>query len=463
MAITTTIRPDGTLDSFAVEALRSSMRGSVLLPDDPGYDSARAIWNAMIDRRPAVIARCVSTADVIAAVNFAREHNLPVSIRGGGHNVSGRAVGDGALMIDLSPMKGIRVDPDAMTAQAEAGVLWGEYDRETQAFGLATPGGTVATTGIAGLTLGGGQNWLMGKYGFTIDNLLSVDLVTADGKLLHASQHENPDLFWALRGAGHNFGVATSFEYRLHSVGPEVLGGMVIHPIDRAEEVLRFYREFTASEPDELTTFAGFLTGPDGNAVVALLACYAGDLEAGERAIAPLREFGPPVADTLGPMTYLDVQGILTAAFPYGRHNYWKSSLLNEISDEVIEVVSDFARRMPSPYTAIAIIDCHGAYSRVGKTETAYYHRDQQYDIVAAAAWTDPDDTEKNIGWARDLYDAIEPLVPRAAYVNDIDDDEGTERVRHAYGENYERLARLKARYDPTNFFRLNQNITPRT
>lgn len=439
------------------------MRGPVLQPGDLAYDEARTLWNAIVDRYPALIARCTGTADVIAAVKFAREHNLLVSVRGGGHSVSGKAVCDGGLMIDLSAMKSIRVDPVGLTARAEPGVLWQEFDRETQAFGLATPGGTVGTTGIAGLTLGGGQSWLTGKYGLTLDNLISADIVTAEGRLLHASEVENAELFWALRGAGHNFGIVTSFEYRLHPVGPQVLGGMVIHSVDRAEEVLRFYREFTASEPDELTTYAGLLTGPDGNVVVALVACYAGDLEEGERVVASLREFGPPLVDALGPTTFLDVQGILTAAFPDERLNYWKSSLTNEISDELIAVVCDFARRIPSPHSAVAFANCHGAYSRVGETETAYYHRGQRFDLLILSAWTDPADTEKNISWTRDLHAAVEPLTPRAVYVNDLDDEEGVDGVRQAYGANYERLAGLKAIYDPTNFFRMNQNIKPAT
>ncbi len=426
---------------------------------DDGYDDARKVWNGMIDRRPALIARCTGAGDVIQCVRFARQHELLISIRGGGHNVAGNAVCDGGLMIDLAPMKSIRVDPGARTARAEPGVLWGEFDRETQAFGLATTGGFVTTTGIAGLTLGGGQGWLASKHGFTIDNLLSVDMVTADGQLLTASATQNEDLFWAVRGAGHNFGVVTSFEYRLHPVST-VLGGMIIHPFNRATDVLRFYREFTADLPDDLTTAAAILTGPDGNLVTAIAVCYAGSLEEGERVLAPLRRFGSPVADTAAPIPYSAQQTIFDEAFPYGRLNYWKSSLTDELSDEVIAAVVDYAGQMPSPLSAIPIADFHGAYRRVGKTETAYYHRDLRYDIVIAANWTDPADTERNVRWTRDLY-VLQRHLPYGVYVNDLDYDEVEERVRLAYGENYERLVTLKKKYDPTNFFRVNQNIKP--
>ena len=453
------INSTGTaLEDANIEKFRGSLRGEVLRPGDDGYDEARTVWNAMIDRRPALIARCAGAADVIECVRFAREHDLLVSVCGGGHNVAGNAVCDGGLMIDLAPMKSIRVDPGARTARAEPGVLWGEFDRETQAFGLATTGGMISTTGIAGLTLGGGQGWLASKHGFAIDNLLSVDMVTADGQLLTASATQNEDLFWAVRGAGHNFGVVTSFEYRLHPVST-VLGGMIIHPFNRATEVLRFYREFTADLPDDLTTAAAILTGPDGNLVTAIVVCYAGSLDEGERVLAPLRRFGSPVDDTTAPIPYCAQQTILDEGFPYGRLNYWKSSLTDELSDEVIAAVVDYAVQMPSPLSAILIADYHGAYRRVGKTETAYYHRDLRYAIIIMANWTDPVDSEHNIRWTRELFQVLQPHT-RGVYVNDLG-EEGEERVRNAYGENYDRLVALKNKYDPKNFFRLNQNIKP--
>ncbi len=450
---------DVVLGEGVVDALRARLRGPLLRAGDAGYDAARTIWNALIDHRPALIARCVGAADVIAVVQFAREHDLLVSVRGGGHNIAGKAVCDGGLMLDLSRLKSIRVDPVARTVRAEPGVLGGELDRETQAFGLATPVGTVSTTGIAGLTLGGGQSWLSSKYGFAIDNLLSVDIVTADGGLRTASATQHEDLFWAIRGAGHNFGVVTSFEYRLHPVGP-VLGGMVLHPFNRAAEVLRFYREFTASQPDELQTWAGILTGPDGDLVVALLPCYVGSLDEGERILAPLRRFGSPVADTIAPIPYVTMQSMFDAALPPGRLDYWKTGLTARLDDEVIATTVEYARQVPSPLSVIIFAEFHGAYSRVGKTDTAYYHRDLQYDLIALSVWTDPADAQRNIRWARELFAVWEPHLPRAVYVNDLG-DEGEERAQSAYGENYAQLVALKTKYDPTNFFRLNQNLKP--
>jgi FAD/FMN-containing dehydrogenase len=361
-------------------------------------------------------------------------------------------------MIDLSPMKSVRVDPVARTARAEPGVLWGEFDRETQAFGLGTTGGQVSTTGIAGLTLGGGEGWLASKYGYTVDNLLSADVVTADGQVTTTSATRSEDLFWALRGAGHNFGVVTSFEYRLHHVST-VLGGMVIHPFERATDVLRFYREYMTSLPDELTTIAGVITAPDGNLVVAIVACYAGPLDEGERVLAPLRRFGPPVGDTIGPIQYTTMQTLFDAALPPGRLNYWKGSLMSQLSDEVIDVIVEYARRIPSPFSGVFIPHYHGAFSRVDKRETAYYHRDLQYEFLILSSWTSPGDSELNIGWTRELFGAVQMHVRHAVYVNMLDRDEGEQRVHDAYGGNYERLVALKKKYDPTNFFRLNQNI----
>ncbi len=460
-ASTVTSSPAPTVDEAAVRALASHLRGSVLRPGASGYDQARTVWNAMVDKRPALIARCADASDVMAAVRFGREHDLPPSIRGGGHNVAGLAVSNGGLMIDCAPMKGIYVDPVRRIARAESGLVWGEFDGATQVHGLATVGGVVSTTGIAGLTLGGGQGWLTGKHGLSLDNLLAVEMVTAEGTLIRASVEEHPDLFWALRGAGANFGVATAFEYRLHPVGPTVLGGMVLHPRARAREVLRFYREFAAGQPDELTTYAALLTVPDGSPVVALVCCYAGPVEAGETAVEPLRGFGPPVVDLIGPMPYTAVQGLIGQGFPAGRLNYWKSTLLREIPDEVIEALTDYTAQVPSPHTAIAIADTHGAYGRVASEATAYAHRDLPFDLVILASWTDPSDTERNIAWTRGLYEAIRPYTPSGVYVNDLDGDEAQGRVRDAYGINYDRLTHLKRTWDPTNFFRANHNIAP--
>jgi hypothetical protein len=459
LRVVATAGGDAVVGEDGLDAFRAGLRGPLLLSGDQGYNEARTVWNALIDHRPALIARCSGAADVVAAVQFARHHDLLVSIKGGGHGVAGKAVCDGGLMIDLSRMKSIRVDPVARTVRAEPGVLGTDLDRETQAFGLATPVGTVSTTGIAGLTLGGGQSWLGSKFGFAIDNLLSVDIVTADGILRTASPTQYEDLFWGIRGAGHNFGVVTSFEYRLHPVGP-VLGGLVIHPLSEAVNVLRFYRDFTASQPDELQTWAGILTTPDGNAVVALVPCYVGSLSEGERLLAPLRRFGSPVADTVAPIPYVAMQTLFDAALPHGRLGYWKTGLTNRIDDAVIGATVEYASKVPSPHTIIIFAELHGAYSRIGKTDTAYYHRDMQYDLIALSVWTDPTDTERNIRWTRDIFAAWEPHLAPAAYVNDLG-DEGEERVRSAYGDNYARLVALKAKYDPTDFFCLNQNIKP--
>ena len=460
LRVSTNAGDEVLLGSSDMEALRATLRGPLLLAGDAGYDAARTIFNAMTDHRPALIVRPAAAADVITAVRFARERDVILSIRGGGHNVSGRAVCDGGLMIDPSAtMNSIRVNPGARTVRAGPGVLGAELDSETQAFGLATPVGTVSTTGIAGLTLGGGQSWLASKHGMAIDNLLSVDIVTADGTLRTASAGENEDLFWAVRGAGHNFGIVTSFEYQLHRVGP-VLGGMVLHPIARGVEALRFYREFTATQPDDLQTWAGILTLPDGNVVVALIPCYVGSLDEGERLVAPLRRFGSPIADTIAPLPYVAMQQMFDPAFPPGRLNYWKSGLANRLTDEAIEAAVEYASKVPSAHTALLFAELHGAYSRVGKTETAYYHRDLQYDLIILSGWTDPADTQRNIDWTRELFAAWEPHLARAAYVNDLG-DEGEDRARSAYGGNYARLAALKAKYDPTNLFRLNQNIIP--
>jgi len=449
------------LDDTSIRDLRGGLRGALLQPADAGYDTARKIDNAMIDRRPALIARCAGVADVLGAVRFARTHDLLVSVRAGGHNVAGNAVCDGGLMIDLSPMKGIRVDPAARTVQAQAGVTWGDLDAETQAFGLGTTGGVISTTGIAGLTLGGGVGWLNGRFGLACDNLIAADVVTADGRFLRASEKDNADLFWGLRGGGGNFGIVTSFEYRLHPVGPTLLSGPVFHPAARAREVLRFYREFSASEPDELTTYAGLLTGPDGSPLVGLVPCYSGPPEQGAKLLDRLRKFGPPAVDMVGPMPYVAVQRMFNDAFPPGRYNYWKSSLTPEISDQLIDTVVEHMARVPSPHSAVMLEHYHGAYARPAPAATAYSHRRPTYDVVIIANWTDPADSERNVAWARGLFGAVQPQVSQAAYVNFLDRDDGADRVRAAYGENYDRLVALKRAYDPTNFFRMNQNLRP--
>ena len=453
--ITTTV-----LEQPNIETLKASLRGELFQPGEEGYDAARTMYNAMIDRHPALIVRCAGVSDVITAVQFARSRNLLVAIRGGGHNVAGRAICDGGLVIDLSRMKGIHVDPVHCIARAEPGVTWSEFDRETQAFGLATTGGTVSSTGIAGLTLGGGIGWLMRTCGLACDNLVSVDLVTAEGRLLRASATENPDLFWGMRGAGANFGVVTSFEYRLHPVGP-LLGGMLIHPFSKARDVLRFYRDVAATAPDELTALAALLTLPEGEPVVAIAPFYNGPMKAGEEVMQPLRAFGPPLADHVGPMSYLQVQTMLDAMMPAGLRNYWKTNFLKDLSDEAIDTLVTYFATVPSALTAAVIEQFGGAVGRIGEDETAFSPRDQRFNLAIASRWTDPAESEKHRQWTRDLWDVMQPFATEAVYVNYLPEDEG-DRVKALYGAaKYERLVRLKNTYDPANFFQLNANIKP--
>jgi hypothetical protein len=443
----------------AVGKFRAELRGQVLRPGDHAYDEARKVWNGMFDRRPALIARCAGIADVMSAVSFARAHDLPAAVRGGGHSFPGHSVCDGGLVIDLSQMKGMRVDPAARTVRAQPGVKWIEFDHETQAFGLATTGGTASDTGIAGLTLGGGLGWLSSKYGLTVDNLISADVVTADGRFLTASATENEDLFWGLRGGSGNFGVVTSFEYRLHAVGPTILGGMVVYPLGKAKDVLRFYREFSKTAPDELTIYAGILDPPGSETVIALICCYCGPEDKGEAVIRPVKSFSSPLQDMLGPLPYAAQQSLTDAGFPAGSYYYTKGGFLADLSEPTIEVFAEYAATKPSPLSGVLVQTVCGAASRVDSKATAFPHRRLPYAPVIVSQWLDPTDSDKNVAWARNFWRALEPFAG-GAYVNDLgrDDDD---RVRTAYGTNYERLAALKKKYDPDNFFRLNPNITP--
>jgi len=448
------------LEESVAEKLKASLRGELLRPGDQTYDESRKVWNGMIDHRPALIARCAGVADVIGTVTFARDNDLLVSVRGGGHNIAGKAVCTGGLMIDLSQMRTVAVDPLNRTARVEGGATLGELDGATQASGLATTAGVVTHTGVAGLTLGGGVGRLARKYGLACDNLLSVDLVTADGRVVRTSATENPDLFWGVRGAGANFGVVTSFEFQLHPVGPGVLGGVVVHPLEKAREALRFYYEYSQSAPDELSADAFFLTSPDGHPVFAISVCYIGSMEQGERVLEPLRRFGPPLADEVGPVAYTELQAAGDAFFPVGLHYYWKSHFLEEIADDAIEATVSHFASAPSPRSLIAFQQFGGAVSRVAHSETAFRHRDVQYDNFAASIWTDPRESEMQQQWVREWWDMMSPCSIGAEYVNNLG-EEGEERVRAAYGDNYERLVALKNKYDPTNFFRLNANIRP--
>ncbi|MBI4474133.1 MAG: FAD-binding oxidoreductase [Acidobacteria bacterium] len=454
-----TIRP---IQNNLVVGLKNQLQGELLLPADGGYDSARKVWNGMIDRRPALIARCAGANDVVACVQFAREYDLLVSVRGGGHNYAGKAVCDRGLMIDLSGMKGIRVDPVEQTAWAEAGLKLGEFDLATQKFGLATTLGVNTDTGIAGLTLGGGYGWLAGKYGLACDNVIAAKIVTAEARLVEANADDHSDLFWGLRGAGANFGVVTEFRYRLHPV-ETVLGGIVLHPLNA--EVLRFFDEYTSSAPDELTSVGVVLTGPDGNPAFGTVVCYCGSLSEGETALKPLRSFSSPLADMIAPRPYVEMQKLLDDAWPPGRHYYNKAHNIRRLNDGAIQTVLRYSAALPTSVSNIAFQQLHGAASRVAPDATAFPHRYDHHDLLVHPATDNPGESEKIIRWARECWGALQPFVERAVYVNALEDaaEEGERRVREAYGSNYDRLVRLKKKYDPMNVFRLNSNIKPET
>ncbi|HET7690784.1 MAG TPA: FAD-binding oxidoreductase [Nocardioidaceae bacterium] len=442
----------------AASALRESMAGQVLLPDDSAYDEARRVWNATVDRHPALIARCVDAADVQRALALAVEHRLPVAVRGGGHSVAGFSACDDGVLIDVGLMSTVVVDAEARVARAGAGTTGGQFDRATQEHGLATTLGVVSTTGIAGLTLGGGIGWLMRKHGLACDNLLSVDLVTADGRLVTASADENPDLFWALKGGGGNFGVVTSFEYRLHPVGPMVYGGGVAFPHERLRDVLEAYRELSRKAPNELTSYAAATTGPDGTAVAGISACYAGDPAEGARLLDPVKaSLGEPVVDGMGPMLYTAQQSRVDAGYPAGQYHYWRSCFLDDLTDEVLDVLVERADGTPAPPEFELIVE--GLGGAITQGDGAFAHRDARYDVLIAANWTDPSDHERCVAWARDTAAALEPHS-RGGYVNYEPDAAGA-HVAGAFGDRLARLRAVKAAYDPHNLFRLNQNIAP--
>jgi hypothetical protein len=460
--ITTMSGRERVINGAAIDKFASQLRGVLLASDDVGYDAVRKVWNGTVNKRPALIARCTGAADVASCVRFAREHDVLVSVRGGGHSIAGRAVCENGLMIDLSQMKGIRVDPKRQTALAQPGLKLGEFDRETQAFGLATTLGVATDTGIAGLTLGGGYGWLNGKYGLACDNVRSIDVVTADGRLMTASADENADLFWGVRGAGANFGVITSFEYRLHPVGP-VLAGLVLYPISQGKETLRLYHEFSATCPDEVSTVGLLLSTPEGTPAIGISVCYTGPLEKGENVLRQLRTFGSPMLDLIAPRRYTEMQSLFDEQWVPGQFNYWKTSLMREPSEATIEILLTQARKRPTHTSVIYFQQLHGAASRVKVSDTAFPHRFDHYDCGPWSIWQDPADTDRCIGWARECWEALRPSYEPSAYVNAVDDASGDddERVKSAYGPNYERLVALKNKYDPTNQFRLNANIRP--
>ncbi len=452
----------------ATAAFEARLRGQLIRPQDPGYEAARKVYNGMIDRRPQLIARCVDVADVVAAVNFARDNELPLAIRGGGHNVAGFGTCDDGLVIDLGPMKGIWVDPGRRRVRVQAGCTWGDVDHATHAFGLATPGGLVSTTGVAGLTLGGGIGHLSRKYGLTCDNLLAAQVVTADGRILTASAEENTDLFWGLRGGGGNFGVVTSFEFQLHPVST-VLGGPIFYALDQREAALRFYRDFMQDAPQELGAFFAFLKVPPApsfpeplhnQTVCGVICCYAGSLEEGEKVVKPLLEFGPPLFEHVDRVPYPALQSAFDPIVPPGLHHYWKADFMLDLSDDAIAAHVEYGPQVPTVQSLMHIYLTDGAVQHVAPQETAYYHRKARFAHIIAATSPDPADMPAGIEWTRAYWRALHPHSAGGSYVNFLM-DEGEDPVQATYGENYPRLVALKNKYDPTNLFRLNQNIKP--
>jgi FAD/FMN-containing dehydrogenase len=457
------------VDAAALEAFRKELHGELVLPGDRGYDEARTIWNAMVDRKPALFVRCKNKEDVVRAVRFAGKHDLLLAIRGGGHNIAGNALCDGGMVIDLSAMKAVRVDPKAKRATVEAGATLGDVDRETQKYGLAVPLGINSTTGIAGLTLGGGFGWFTRKRGMTCDNLLSAEVVTADGKLVHASANENRDLFWALRGGGGNFGVVTSFEFQLHPLGPQVYAGLIAYPLDQGRKVLRAYRDWAATLPDEAAVFVTLRKAPPlpflpqevhGREMVALAVFFAGDPKEGEKVLAPARSFGTPWGEHVGTMPYVDWQQILDPLLTPGARNYWKSHNFSSPSDAVLDILIEATGKLPSPHSELILAQLGGQAGRTPPAENAWAHRDTNFLVNMHGRWETPQEDKKGVAWARETFDALAPHATGSVYVNFMTDDEKA-RVASAYGSSYKRLATIKKTYDPENMFRVNHNITP--
>lgn len=457
------------LDEEALAQFQAGLRGALCGPGEEGYDEARTLWNAMIDREPAMVVRCRGASDVSQALKLAAEHGLSVAVRSGGHNIAGSAVCDGGLLIDLSTMKSVQVDPDSKRAWVEPGASLGDLDKETQAHALATPVGINSTTGIAGLTLGGGFGWITRKHGMTVDNLVRAEVVTASGEILRASETENSDLFWAIRGGGGNFGVVTCFEFQLHDVGPEVLSGLIVHPLDDAKDLLRSFRKIADNAPDELTVWTVLRKAPPlpflpeewhGKEVLVFAACYCGDMAEGEKAMAELRSLGNPIADVIGPHPFTGWQAAFDPLLEPGARNYWKSHDFRDLPDEAIDELLGAIRALPTPECEVFIAHVGGAMSRVETDATAYPQRDSHFIMNVHTRWRDASDDKACITWARDLFDQTAKYAVGTVYVNFMPDDEG-DRVEAAYGDNYGRLAEIKAKYDPDNLFRMNQNIRP--
>jgi hypothetical protein len=452
-------RDGAAVDKVTIEAFRRGFCGQVLLPEDTGYDSARRIWNASIDKHPGLIARCSEAADVVRAVKFSRANNLLVAVKSGGHNVAGRALCDDGIVIDLSATNRVSVDAELRAVRVQAGALLGDVDRETNSHGLVVPTGVVSKTGIAGLTLGGGTGWLARKYGLTCDNVVSCEVVTAEGDLVTANNEINADLFWGLRGGGGNFGIVTSFLYRAHPVST-VLGGVIAYTRDQAAALLRYYRDFMPAAPDELTAYAGLISMPDGTPAVGVMACYCDDLTEGERVLKPLRAFGSPVFDAIQPMPFPTMQKLVDEMSPDSTHNYWRSTFIRDFSDEVIDLIIEHGNRMESRLSRIVIQFFGGAAGRVAPADTAFAQRQAEYNVGIETQWTDAAESEKHIGWTRTLSDALRPYSSNGYLLNFIGNEE-PDTIRAAFGSNYARLVELKTKYDPTNFFSLNQNVPP--
>jgi FAD/FMN-containing dehydrogenase len=452
-------RDGGTVDPAVIDMFRQDFRGQIILPGDVDYEQARQIWNASIDKHPGMIARCLGTADIMRAVTFARENDLLVSVRGGGHNVAGRALCDDGLVIDLSLMKGIHVDLKQRTAWVQAGATLGDMDRETALYGLAVPSGVISRTGIAGLTLGGGVGWLVRKYGLSCDNLLACEVVTAEGELVTANDESHADLFWGLRGGGGNFGIVSAFLFRAHPVST-VLGGLILYPRAEATAVLRNYRNVVNAALEELTAYCALMSTPEGEPATGIVACYCGDPAEGEKVLAPLRNFGTPILDAIQPMPFTAMQTMLDGAFPDRSHNYWKSAFLKELTDDVIDILVAHGNRMASPHSSIVLEFYGGAMGRIASDATAFAQRQAEYNIGIMSQWLDAKGGEKHMRLARAAYDALQPFAT-GRYLPNFVSEENPDQIRAAFGNNYERLAALKAKYDPANFFSLNQNVKP--
>lgn len=458
------------LKDDSIQALKAKLRGSLLLPNDPGYRESRTLWNGMIDKKPALIARCLGVSDVIACVSFARENELLLSIKGGGHNIAGLAAADGALMLDMASMRGVWVDPEQRIAHAQGGCLLGDVDRETQVHGLAAVLGFVSMTGIAGLTLGGGFGYLTRRFGWSCDNVLGMDLVTADGRAVRASESENADLFWALRGGGGNFGVVTSIDYRLYPVGPEIVGGMVAWPISDAPRVLELYRTLTESAPPELTLVGLMRPAPPapwlaqehhGKPMVAILACHSGTIAQGEAAVAPIKSFGKPIGDVLMRRPYVQIQSLLDATQPVGRRYYWKSEYLAQVKPELCGKAIEHAAKFCSPHSAVIFFHIGGALNRLSKEHSPVSNRDAQHILNITSSWERAEDDDENIAWARQAWNDMKGFGTGGNYVNFLTADEGPERIEAALGSSWKRLAEIKRAWDPKNRFRINRNIEP--